>query len=234
MAPATRARSLTFREAYKLLVKPSEGPVSKRLNRHISIRITLFLIRHGIAPSPTGMSVISFLTGLASGASFALGWPLVGGLLAQTASILDGCDGEIARLTGRVSKRGGIIDAVLDRVADAAIIAGLSLYALCLGWPPSWLRPYWPAWPCFVLLLLVLSLSGSFSVSYFSAISRALASYQPKRFIGTRDVRLFTIMLAGLTCFFLPWASTIYMALLSLMTWAEVANCLGQAAKLRE
>ena len=82
--------------------------------------------------------------------------------------------------------------------------------------------------------LLILSLSGSFSVSYFSAISRALASYQPKRFIGTRDVRLFIVMLAGLTCFFLPWASTIYMAFLSLITWAEVANCLGQAAKLRE
>lgn len=238
VASASKARFLTFREAYELLVKPDEGPVSKRLNRHISIRMTLFLIRHGIAPSPTGMSVISFLTGLASGALFALGWPLIGGLLAQLASILDGCDGEIARLTGRVSKRGGIIDAMLDRVADAAIIAGLSLYALCLGQPPSWLRPYWPAlpvpWPYFVLLLLVLSLSGSFSVSYFSAISRALASYQPRRLIGTRDVRLFTIMLAGLTCFFLPWASTIYMALLSLMTWAEVANCLGQAAKLRE
>ncbi len=48
-----------------------------------------------------------------------------GGVLAQLASIIDGCDGEIARLKHSQSEFGGWFDAVLDRYADAILLFGL-------------------------------------------------------------------------------------------------------------
>ncbi len=49
----------------------------------------------------------------------------IGGVLAQLASIIDGCDGEIARLKHSQSAFGGWLDAVLDRYADAVLLFGL-------------------------------------------------------------------------------------------------------------
>ena len=49
----------------------------------------------------------------------------IGGMLAQLASIVDGCDGEIARLKHSQSEFGGWFDAVLDRYADAVLLFGL-------------------------------------------------------------------------------------------------------------
>ncbi len=49
----------------------------------------------------------------------------LGGALAQLASIIDGCDGEIARLKHSQSEFGGWFDAVLDRHADAILLFGL-------------------------------------------------------------------------------------------------------------
>ncbi|HZD68809.1 MAG TPA: CDP-alcohol phosphatidyltransferase family protein, partial [Actinomycetes bacterium] len=55
---------------------------------------------------------------------------LVGALLVHAASVTDGVDGEVARLQLRGRPRGALLDGVLDRVADAAILAGLGLWAL--------------------------------------------------------------------------------------------------------
>jgi CDP-L-myo-inositol myo-inositolphosphotransferase len=45
--------------------------------------------------------------------------------LAQLASSIDGCDGEVARLKRCQSEFGGWFDAVLDRYADAVLLFGL-------------------------------------------------------------------------------------------------------------
>jgi CDP-L-myo-inositol myo-inositolphosphotransferase len=58
---------------------------------------------------------------------------LIGGILAQIASIIDGCDGEIARLKFQASEFGGWYDAVLDRYADAFLLFGLTYYVYFLG-----------------------------------------------------------------------------------------------------
>ena len=223
---------MRFEEAYELLRKPGDGPVSRWLNRRISVRISLFLVGHDAPVSPMAMTFISFLTALLAVPFFLLGWPLVGGLLAQLASILDGCDGEIARLTGRTSKRGGMVDAILDRVADTGLLAALGLMAY-LRPPPGPLLPD-PFWPPAVLVLTALALSGCLLVSYCSAISRAVASREVRRLIATRDVRLFTIMLAGITCQFLPWAASFFLLALVFLSWFEVASCLGQALAMRD
>jgi len=56
---------------------------------------------------------------------------LIGGLLAQFASVIDGCDGEVARLKYLESAYGGWFDTVLDRYADAFMLFGLTLTRLC-------------------------------------------------------------------------------------------------------
>ncbi|RLI14041.1 hypothetical protein DRO33_00015 [Candidatus Bathyarchaeota archaeon] len=230
----TDTRSLSFREAYNMLVKPGDGPVSRHLNRHISIRISLFLVRRGAFVSPMAMTLLSFTAALAGAFLLVMGWPFLGGLMAQLASILDGCDGEIARLTGQTSKKGGLADSVLDRVADISLVLALGILAYWAGPPPC---PFLAqvlqvlSWPMASLLLTALALSGSLMVSYCAAITRALAPVQLRRVVGSRDVRLFLIMLAGVACQFYAWAASLALALLALLTWAEVGHSLAQAPR---
>jgi hypothetical protein len=67
----------------------------------------------------------------------ASGRGIAGGILVQLASILDGVDGEIARLQVRAGPGGALLDVVLDRLADAAIVGGLALWALHAGTDPG-------------------------------------------------------------------------------------------------
>ena len=55
---------------------------------------------------------------------------VIGAILAQFASVLDGCDGEIARLKFQDTEFGGWFDAVLDRYADAFLLFGLTYHII--------------------------------------------------------------------------------------------------------
>lgn len=110
------------------LIKETDGPVSRYLNRPISTRISMALAP--LRPSPDLVSVAAFALALASAALLGGGRGLAGGLLAQAASVLDGVDGEVARLQLRGSAWGALLDGVLDRLGDAAVLAGLGVWAL--------------------------------------------------------------------------------------------------------
>ncbi len=45
----------------------------------------------------------------------------------QFSSILDGCDGEIARASLNMSKKGGYVDSILDRFVDFLFLAVIAL-----------------------------------------------------------------------------------------------------------
>jgi CDP-L-myo-inositol myo-inositolphosphotransferase len=112
-----------------------DGYVSAWLNRPISKSISARLAMTDI--SPNQLTVISFAicvlgAGLLSAGQFVAG--LFGGLLVQVASVVDGCDGEIARLKDRGSARGAWLDTILDRVADMAIALGVT-YAFAMSHP---------------------------------------------------------------------------------------------------
>ena len=55
---------------------------------------------------------------------------LVGGILVLVGSAFDLLDGGIARSTGRVSRRGALMDSVFDRVAESVVLLGLAVYYL--------------------------------------------------------------------------------------------------------
>ena len=66
-----------------------------------------------------------------------MGAGLAGGLLVYAGSLLDGVDGEIARLRVRASPAGALLDGVLDRLADACVLGALALWALKTGTDPT-------------------------------------------------------------------------------------------------
>jgi 1L-myo-inositol 1-phosphate cytidylyltransferase / CDP-L-myo-inositol myo-inositolphosphotransferase len=115
------------------LAKPADGPVSRWLNRPFSTRLTMLLAP--LRPSPNLVTWLVCGLGLLAAGLLAAGQGIAGGFLAQATSVVDGVDGELARLQLRASPRGALLDGVLDRLADAAILAGLGVWALSAGLP---------------------------------------------------------------------------------------------------
>ncbi len=185
----------SFKKAEKAflasLKKDTDGPISRYINRPISTRITKRLVERDI--SPNFLTMVSFYLCLIGAICLALKpYPLLllGGILAQAASILDGCDGEVARLKFQGSAFGAWFDAVVDRYADALIITGLSFHCL-------WFHPAWAA-----LVVGAMALSGSLINSY---TADKYDRFMVKRLKGGgryfrigRDIRMFTVFLGAI------------------------------------
>jgi phosphatidylglycerophosphate synthase len=120
-----RAAGVALRRS---LGKAADGPVSRWLNRPLSTRLSMILAP--LRPAPDLVSLVAFTFGLAGAALLATGQGLAGGLLVHASSVADGVDGEVARLQLRGGPRGALLDGLLDRVGDAAILVGLGLWAL--------------------------------------------------------------------------------------------------------
>jgi CDP-L-myo-inositol myo-inositolphosphotransferase len=169
--------------------KPNDGPVSRYLNRPVSIRISRRLVDHQITPNQ--ISLFSFLCSVLAAGLFALDGYfalLLGGLMAQFASIVDGCDGEVARLKYQCSAYGGWFDAVLDRYADAFLLFGLTWHA------------YTNKIDSFILLIGFMAIIGSFMLSYTAdkhdSLMRDRIIYSKGLRMG-RDIRVFLIFLGA-------------------------------------
>ncbi len=186
-----KARKLYWKIKGKDLVKPSDGPVSKRLNRPISTKISLFLYQRNRVTS-NQVSFLAFLLGLASASLFLLNNLVLGGILTYISSVFDGVDGELARLRSEESFFGGVLDSLLDRFVDLSLILSIGI---------NYFRnPYLsPSWVVFLVSL------ASFGVILVSYVSKLFGSKAAKLRSGfpwaTRDVRLFTFTIGGLTMF---------------------------------
>jgi CDP-L-myo-inositol myo-inositolphosphotransferase len=117
------------------LRRSGDGPVARFLNRRVSIPISWVLAP--LRPSPNLLSLLAFAVGIVSAALLATGEGLLGGIMAQMCSILDGVDGEVARLTVGAGPRGALFDGVLDRLGDVALAAALGLWAVDSGAAPA-------------------------------------------------------------------------------------------------
>jgi phosphatidylglycerophosphate synthase len=83
--------------------------------------------------SPDLISLISVGLAVTAAWLLATGRGILGGIVLHAASVLDGVDGETARLLMRAGPRGAMLDGILDRVGDAAVMAGLGVWALGEG-----------------------------------------------------------------------------------------------------
>ncbi len=95
------------RRLMKYIETPNDGWIAKNLNRKISTPISLFLAQYGVKPNwvTTFVLLLSLLGAFFAG-SGNYGLIVLGAFIFQIASILDGCDGEIARFTYQKSKFG--------------------------------------------------------------------------------------------------------------------------------
>jgi len=202
------------------LHKKWDGIVSQHINRKFSRPIAKFLAEH-TKITPNQMSFLSFLIGLISGVCFFLGQGIVGGILAQVCSILDGVDGDLAVLTGRISRFGGFFDSLLDRYADSAIILGLTFNALNSNYGFS-----------LISVVGLAALFGSLMVSYSRARAEAgLGLVYKSGFSGyaaNRDVRLFLIMIGGILN-----QAFILLAILAILTNVTVVKRILDARKVQ-
>jgi len=173
------------------LKKISDGPISRYLNRPISTKISKLLLKKRITPNQ--ISFFSFILSILGALFFFLGGYvnlLIGGILAQVSSVIDGCDGEVARLKFQASEFGGWFDAVLDRYADAFLLFGLTYYV------------YLPKGNLLYLSIGFLAIIGAFMNSYtadkYDGLMKKKIASGKHYFRMGRDVRMFIIFLGAL------------------------------------
>ncbi|HSL10788.1 MAG TPA: NTP transferase domain-containing protein [Actinomycetota bacterium] len=118
---------LARRRLRRSLGKEGDGPISRLLNRPVSTRISMVLARTPI--SPDAMSAVGAALGIIAAVLLASGSAVAAGVAVHATSVLDGVDGELARLRLRASPRGAMLDGILDRLVDAAVIGGLGVWA---------------------------------------------------------------------------------------------------------
>lgn len=122
---------------------------------------------------PNHITLIALIVGIFAGYLFFLGELIWAGVFILVGGYLDIIDGTVARATDQVSKIGGILDSVFDRISDGALYIGIigggmgSFYG-----DPSWILP-------------TLALVGSYLVSYVRA--RAESSGTGKLDVGLAE-----------------------------------------------
>ena len=163
-----------------------EGPVSRYLNRRVSVPIARVLAHTPLTPNQVSVAACA----MAFGALWllAVGRNIEAGVLIQASSIVDGVDGDLARAKNMASKFGGLFDAVLDRFADAAIAGGMAWYALD--------REDWPA----ALTLGFAASVGFLLVSYSRArLETVGGAHTASDLMGlaSRDVRLLLLAIGA-------------------------------------
>ena len=190
-----RARKLYWRILARNLVKESDGIVSRHINRRISTAISIALYKAKIFIHPNIVTLIVFAVGALASAMIFLGNNILGAALAILSSILDGVDGEIARLFKAQTRFGAHLDTVLDRVVDILIMAAMFYHVL--------LRILTPPVDALQLtiqtLIFSLAILGSIYVSYISNVieDKELVARLRNSFPwATRDVRLAVLAIA--------------------------------------
>lgn len=101
--------------------------------------------------SPNQITVLSLITGLFAALCIALGWNWLACFLLLLSGYLDMLDGTVARLTGRSTAFGTMLDIMCDRAVEWAVIMGL--YAV---------EPNARGWLCLLMLGSVLIVVTSF------------------------------------------------------------------------
>lgn len=110
------------------LVKTEDGFLTKHISRKISLAVTRRLA--GTRVRPNAMTLVCLALGLAAAWSFASPAPvrqLAGGLLFLLHSILDGCDGELARLKFQESRLGAVLDFWGDNLVHVAVFSAFAV-----------------------------------------------------------------------------------------------------------
>lgn len=133
--------------------------VRKVSTRYVETPAARLLKKVGLTPNQ--LTMIGLLLSGATAYFLSIGLFVVGGVLLILASALDMADGSLARLQGRASAVGALLDSTADRISEATIFLGLLLF---------YINPL----SISEVLLIFLALISSFMVSYLRARGEGL------------------------------------------------------------
>jgi len=136
-----------------------EGSFRQRMEKRgyaLAEKISVPLVKAGI--SPNHITVVGMLLSFVSGMLFATGSIFPGGLFLWLSAAMDPIDGTVARLSGKASRFGALLDSTLDRYSEFFVFFGLLIY-FNSGW---------------MFITVMLALMGSIMVSYVKARAEGL------------------------------------------------------------
>ena len=145
--------------------------------------------------TPNGITILGFLITVVSAYLVGAGWLVAGGIVFLFAGGLDLMDGALARLTGKVSPFGALLDSVVDRLSEAALFVGMAVYALREDLSQDR--------QVFFITVLLLALIFSQAVSYLRARGEGLGVFT-KAGLMTRPERV-VVLGAGLIVNQIEW-----------------------------
>ena len=139
--------------------------------------------------SPNFWTMVGLVFALVSALVYGLGLEfglIIGGILLLVSGFFDMVDGQVARITGKTSKKGSYLDSMFDKIAEVAIFLGLLV--------GGYAEPY----------LVMLAITLSLLVSYARAKSDALNIKLQGVGIGERAERLLVIAIIGIIGYMEP------------------------------
>jgi archaetidylinositol phosphate synthase len=113
---------------------------------------------------------------------------VIGGVLLLVSGFFDIVDGQVARVTKKVSKKGGFLDSVFDKIAEVAIFLGILVGGFA--------EPY----------LVFLAITMSLLVSYARSRAESLGVKLQGIGIGERAERLLVIAIIGMVAGLMQYA----------------------------
>jgi len=186
--------------------KPTDRFILKLIKIHLSARISPHLVdRTGLRPWMITLGSAGL--GVTAGVIFALGMGWLAGCFAALSQILDGVDGQFARLTGQQTRGGAFWDSVLDRYSDGAMMIGLTLYLTQVPSPV-------PLWG--LLVLGTLALIGCNLISYSTARAENLDLDFDNSTLAGKGTRMTVMILTAWGSLLwptLPLAALLYLAI---------------------
>jgi len=153
----------------------------KRIFYPIIKRIAKILAKTPITPNM--LTLTSFLTLIFASIFIIHGKFLAGGILIFIGGLIDGIDGELARVTNRTTKAGAFLDSVMDRYGDLILLL-------------SFLFPYEMKIQINFKYWVILAMIGTFMTSYVRAKGESLVVKETNIGLIARSERLFILFLA--------------------------------------
>jgi archaetidylinositol phosphate synthase len=161
--------------------------------------VASFLAKLGL--SPNEITFIGLLVSLLSAYVFYLTFQFWGGLLLLLAGFFDIIDGAVARVSGKITKWGGVLDSILDRYSDLIIIGAILLAGLC--------DPLWG----------LIAIIGSVMVSYIRARGEVEGVKMSSVGLMERAERMVILAISAILGY--TWVGIILLAILTHFTVAQ-------------
>jgi CDP-diacylglycerol--glycerol-3-phosphate 3-phosphatidyltransferase len=167
--------------------------------------------------TPNAITLLALAAACGAGFFLGHGRPFAAGLLIVASGFLDMLDGNVARLSGRTTRFGALLDSSLDRCAEFALYGGLGYYFRGR----------------FSEGLAALAFLGSVMVSYTRARAEGLG-FECRKGLMQRAERLITLGLACLAACLFPVYDAAMIAVLALTAAASFVSAIQRLRLVRK